>query len=253
MNRYSAKAAATIAAIPLALGVTGATVASCNPDPGTTTTTTTASPSTVATTTSTVPSPSPQLMSPCPPNPGGINTNAVKLLTPDGSLDSDTLTNDPTPAFTISGDGGNATYGAAIDGHSLGQWKTCSVSTAAVGVQGSAVEDGTHTFTASELSPGFGPIAPLKFTVDTAPPAPPTITGSQMGAGKVRLFGTADATAVSVQVYDGLRVVGGAGVTTGTWTATTLTLTSGPHTLSVGAFDQAGNRSTLTTIDLTLP
>jgi hypothetical protein len=159
------------------------------------------------------------------------------------------------PSFALVGDGGSASYAITIDGRSIGTFnsdaygKVCITTT-------TALTDGTHTLAGQELRPkSFYDVAPYTFTVDTvAPPAPsrpaldPVSDTAPTGDNattktQVRLDGTSGA-GMPIQVYDGWKVIGGAMADgSGHWSAPTLTLARGTHSVAAVTTDTAGNKS----------
>ncbi len=133
------------------------------------------------------------------------------------------------------------------------------------------LSNGPHILTANELAPKPGnPVTPFSFTVDTVPPSVPSqpsldpSTDSGVKGDDItnvispRLDGTSDPS-VSISVYDGTELVGGAlADSSGRWGVTVIPLASGVHSLTARAMDEAGNLSSaspalLLTIDTTPP
>ena len=117
--------------------------------------------------------------------------------------------------------------------------------------------DGAHSFTTTATDPAGNtsqPSAPLVITVDTLPPAQPTLVSVSQDTGPsatdkvtsdttLTLTGRAEAGS-TVTVYDGTTVVGTAVAdASGNYTVTTSTLADGNHPLSIKATDPAGNTS----------
>lgn len=173
--------------------------------------------------------------------------NTAYLLNTVGSDPSSS--NTATPTIRIDGDGGAAVYECAIDGVSIGQYRTTDMFGHVDIYISTPLGDGPHTFTANELSPHQASVVPLIFKVDTIPPAIPIITSISVGTinalGKYPLTvrGTADATAWMIRVYSGLSGIGGSTVQTGSWTASTTALVPGVYQITAKATDKAGNTS----------
>lgn len=161
-----------------------------------------------------------------------------------------------TPTFQIAGDGGAATYRCAIDGVTIGDFRTSDAWGSVNVFVGAPIADGPHTFTFEELVPHPGgppgyPCQPFPFSVDTRPPSPPTILSvtpsAQRPDGKWSLTvkGTivAGEATVNVRVYSGYAGIGGAIVNGTTFTVTTTALASGTYTIEAAAVDPAGNIS----------
>jgi large repetitive protein len=173
-------------------------------------------------------------------NPLGSNPNASKS---------------PTPTILIYGDGGAAVYQCFVDGQDIGQWHANQLGQ--VYVSCGPLGDGAHTLTFQELAPRPGgppgnPCIPYAFSVDTKPPAAPTILQASAigpdvnGKYTIRASGTADATARAVKVYAFNvypRLVGGSGVYGGTWSSASLPQAPGTYVLTAMATDEAGNQS----------
>src|SRR4029077_1696741 len=113
-------------------------------------------------------------------------------------------------------------------------------------------------------------VVPFNFTVDNLPPAQPstpviaTWSDSGLQSDSVTRFrspnfgGFADPN-VSIQLYSGLALLGGAKAdANGAWSATTTALSDGNYTITAIALDQAGNKSQLSlssplTVDTVAP
>jgi fibronectin type 3 domain-containing protein len=175
-----------------------------------------------------------------------------------------------TPTFLLWGDGGLSRYDAFIDGAYIGTfnsdgWANVCITTAV------PLADGPHVLTANELQPhSTYKATPFNFSVDTVVPAQPSapVISSYSDSGapgdhvtmyrNVNFTGSSDPN-VSIQLYNGVTVIGGAKAdTTGHWSATTSTLVDKTYTVTAAAFDSAGNRSALSgsfalTVDGTAP
>lgn len=159
------KLAAGGAGVVLAAG----TLALCGPPdpppppPPTTTTTSSSTTTTVqATTTTTAPANDPRCHS-----PGGTYvTNSLWMISDGVFIRGDVLwtTHDNPALFVIEGDGGLPSYEAFVDGHSIGTYGPSNGSL--VCILTPALTAGTHSFSATELSPHVGNvIGPHDFTI----------------------------------------------------------------------------------------
>ena len=198
------------------------------------------------------------------------------LLTNDASgvvIAAGGATNDATPVLSGTAEpGGTVTVS---DG-------TVVLGTATVGADGSwsftspALGEGVHSFTTvvTDAAGNVGPTSEaLGFSVDTTAPAladnvlvnnnngltlVPIVDGSATNDARPELTGTAEAGSV-VTVYDDDVAIGSVSVgPEGSWSFTTPTLASGPHSLSVSVTDAAGNSSGTTppvgfTVDTAAP
>ena len=190
---------------------------------------------------------------------------AALLLTSDesgSSITSGGATNDATPVLSGTAEPGSTV--TVSDG-------TVVLGTATVGADGSwsftspALTDGAHSFTTvvTDAAGNVGPASEaLSFSVDTTAPAladnvlvnnnsgltlVPIVDGSATNDATPQLTGTAEAGSI-VTVYDGDQAIGSVSVgAEGSWSFTTPTLASGPHSLSVSVTDAAGNSSGTTT------
>ena len=159
------------------------------------------------------------------------------------------------PWFALVGDGGSASYSITVDGRGVGTFNSDVYGKVCINVT-TALSDGTHTLAGKELRPNaVYDVAPYTFTVDTVPPPAPSKpvldpvsdtapTGDNATTKtQVRLDGTSGAY-MPIQVYDGLKVIGGAGADgSGRWSVTTLTLARGTHSVAAITTDTAGNKS----------
>jgi hypothetical protein len=166
-------------------------------------------------------------------------TNTISLNNVVGS--DPTSINTSTPLFTIAADGGRASYNVTVDGVALGSVKNTTSDTACV--NGPSLADGTHTIGGRETSPHSAALPTLTFKVDTVPPAVPSKpTLVKKTTTVATVSGTSEAK-VTVQIYEGTKIRGGASAdSTGHWTVAA-TLTTGSHTLTAVAVDTAGNHS----------
>jgi hypothetical protein len=177
----------------------------------------------------------------------------------------------PTPSFLLRGDGGLSSYVVSIDEKEIGTFD--STNGAIVCVQTTTpLADGPHVLTGVEIKPHPGDlVTPLRFSVDTVPPAPPTrpVISAYTDSGvagdgvtshaRVNFTGTAR-PGEPVHVYrNGITVIGGA-ITEpdGRWSVTSVTLTDGTWSIAAVTLDSAGNRSsfsggTMLTVDRTPP
>jgi len=99
----------------------------------------------------------------------------------------------------------------------------------------------TATSSSGQTSAASGAVT---VTVDTvAPTAPALNTNTLVNTNQVKLSGNAEANS-TITVYDGNAVVGtGATNSSGAWSITTNSLSTGTHTLTAKAADAAGNVS----------
>src|SRR5207249_3534792 len=111
----------------------------------------------------------------------------------------------------------------------------------------STLSDGSHTVRANATdaagnrSPNSGSIT---ITVDTTPPAAPSITNSSLTTNNKTPRSASDLDGSSLQHFDGSRPHSSpATATGGSWSITTSTLSDGSHTVRANATDAAGNRS----------
>jgi fibronectin type 3 domain-containing protein len=202
-------------------------------------------------------------------------TNTVQL--DDGTCGNDlqlgsniTASSSATPTFLLYADGGAASYAVSIDGTSIGTFKGNNMGNACIN-DPLVLTNGAHVLTASELAPKpANPVTPFSFTVDTTPPSVPSTPildpGTDSGVKgdgitnvtSPALDGTSDPS-VSITVYDGTKLVGGAAASsTGHWEVTVIALADGVHSLTARAMDEAGNLSAMSapyqlTIDTTAP
>ena len=190
-----------------------------------------------------------------------LNTVVDDVGTVTGTLDSGDVTNDARPTFTGSGEVG-ATIRIIVDELEIG--------TAVVNASGSwtftpetALAEGTRSirFTATDAAGNTSPASdPFTLTVDTLAPTAPTLTAISDNVGTIQtpittsgqttddttptLTGQAEANS-SVAIYDnGALVATVQANETGDWSWTPATaLTSGSHTFTTNARDEAGNLS----------
>ncbi|WP_139320435.1 Ig-like domain-containing protein [Saccharomonospora sp. CUA-673] len=170
--------------------------------------------------------------------------------------------NNPTPEISGTGEPG-ATVEVIIDGESVG--------TAPVDENGNwtftppdPLPDGDHTIDVIQTDPAGNesPPASIEITVDTEPPAAPTITGPSPGStvgDTPTITGTGEPGAQVSVIIDGEEV----GTTTvdenGNWSFTpSQPLPEGEHTVSATQTDPAGNTSPPSdevpfTVDATAP
>jgi hypothetical protein len=189
----------------------------------------------------------------------------------DLQLGSDpTASSSATPTFLLYADGGAASYSVAIDGTSIGTFHGNGYGDACI-TDALVLSNGPHVLTANELAPHAGnPVTPFSFTVDTVPPSVPSQPSLDPGTDSgvkgdditnvtsPLLDGTSDPS-VSISVYDGTELVGGARAdSSGHWQVSVIPLASGVHSLTARAMSEAGTLSSaspalLLTIDTTPP
>ncbi len=180
--------------------------------------------------------------------------------------------NSSTPIIYWTSDGSQGHYNVQVDGGTViavvgdSFGNACLFST--------TLPDGSHTLTGTETSPHAGnTIAPYTFTVDTVPPSPPsaptlasysdscyasppaggcistTQPGDVKGDNKTiynnpALLGTTGPRQSVVLVENGSTIGGALADVNGNYTIRPQPLSVGTHSLSVVAFDGAGNAST---------
>jgi hypothetical protein len=189
-----------------------------------------------------------------------------------GSSSTDNITSDNTPTFTGTGQASstitlissvNGTVGSGtVDGG--GQWS----------VTASTLSGGAHTITATATTGGGTSAASsgLSITIDTTPPAAPSVTGVSSDTGTsvsdeitsdttLVLAGTAEAGSTVTVSRTGVGSIGSATANGGgSWSLdyTGTTLSAGDHTFTATATDTAGNTSSTSsgltvTVDTTPP
>ena len=160
------------------------------------------------------------------------------------------------PTFFLYGDGGLSSYVAAIDGKRIGTFRSANTAVVCIVAPG-RLKDGGHVLKGTELAPHRGLTVRLRFVVDTVPPSPPSrpslaadtdsdVQGDGITTVQAITFSGTAAPGQFIQLrLDGVAGVGGALVdASGRWSATTVPLTPGTHSLTAVAIDRAGNRST---------
>ncbi len=181
-----------------------------------------------------------------------MTLNTARLLNTTGDPN---VSNTATPTIQISGEMG--VYRCWIDGTLLGDYQPVDPIGHYNVFISAPLADGSHSFTFDELSPNAGgppgfPCQPYPFSVDTRIPTAPVITRITVGAQNAQgtypltVTGTvtADEGARSVRVYKGVSGIGGASVSSTTWTAATYPpLASGEYDITATASDAAGNVS----------
>ncbi len=174
-----------------------------------------------------------------------------------GYVGSTPYVNNNKPVFNMAADGGLASYQWFIDGVSQGTVNGTGFGYACAYVT-TALSEGTHAFTATELAPKAGTHTtpdPLNFVVDTIPPpAPSTPTLASysdtgvIGDGitsyqQVAILGTATPGA-PVHIKNGAALMGGSVTdSTGHWSISTGVLAYGTYQVYAVAYDSAINES----------
>ena len=163
---------------------------------------------------------------------------AITAFSTDSGIAGDHITNDNTLTLTGTAaangtvkvfDGANQIGTATAN--SSGAWTYTTA----------ALAEGSHSLTAKDNA-GTTSTA-LSVTIDTVAPSTPSIVSNTISSNKVTLNGTAEANS-TVQVFEGSTQLGTATTnSSGTWTFTTATLTSGAHNFTAKAMDAAGNNS----------
>jgi fibronectin type 3 domain-containing protein len=166
-----------------------------------------------------------------------------------------TASNTATPSFLLAGDGALSSYSIKIDGVSIGTFNSDRYSQVCI-LTTAALSNGTHTLTGSELAPNPANAVPsFAFTVDTVAPSPPSTPALDpsgdsgvKGDGvtnmtNLRMAGTSEA-GLPIHVMEGPTMVGGTMAdSTGHWSVTTTSRSTGTHTLYAVALDSAANVS----------
>src|SRR2546428_6972338 len=118
-----------------------------------------------------------------------------------------------------------------------GAW---SVATSAL-QEGANIITATATNSANNTSLSSGSIT---ITVDTIPPADPSITNSSLTTNNKtpKIVGTAEVNSL-VKLFDGTTQIGSATATGGSWSITTSSLSDDSHMVRANATYAAGNRS----------
>ena len=163
-----------------------------------------------------------------------------------------TLTNDSTPSFSGTAhafttirlyDGINTTPITTTTASSTGAWTA---------TPSAGLSNGVHSITATSTDKA-GNVSPVSssvsITIDTVAPAAPVISSPASGTSTTdttpTFSGTAEASS-TVKLYDGSGTTPIATTTassTGSWTATSSTLTIDSHSITAKATDKAGNTS----------
>ncbi|WP_194293017.1 Ig-like domain-containing protein [Streptomyces smaragdinus] len=195
-------------------------------------------------------------------SPPATSTFTVDTTAPDAPVitapTSGTSTSDTTP--TISGTGTPGSTVTVTDGTGAvlgtapvapdGTWSFDSV----------PLPDGTYTITATQTD-AVGNVSPLSnsviFTVDTAAPAAPVITGPADGStinnSTPTITGTGEPGATVDVVVDGVPLGTATVAPDGTWSIPVTTpLADGPHTVTATQTDAAGNVSPVATSNFTI-
>ncbi|QDW47974.1 hypothetical protein FFI89_032165 [Bradyrhizobium sp. KBS0727] len=185
---------------------------------------------------------------------GGVtrdNTLALSGTVSDANLSSVHVFDGATDlgAATISGGNWSLTTGPLADGNHIFTAK-------ATDTAGNSSTVGVITATVDTTAPA----ETISGTIGTDTGATTTITsGGLTRDNTLALSGTvSDANGVSsVQVYDGMNLLGTATVSSGTWSFTTAALSEGSHSFTAKATDNAGNVTTTSavaaTVDTTAP
>lgn len=168
-----------------------------------------------------------------------------------------TLTNDPTPTISGTGDPGT-TVTVMENGTAL-----CTATVAAGGTWSctptTPLADGVHRFTpvAKDLAGNTATGPAVLVTIDATPPVVPVITsptqGSVISDTTPTFTGTGE-TGTTITIYDGSTPICSVPIEVcGHWTCTpTTALAVGSHTLTPRAQDLAGNISTGASVTFTI-
>ena len=171
-------------------------------------------------------------------------TNDTGVSSTDRITSNDALSGggDPNAIVTLIIDGGTPVTAVA---NGVGAWNDTPTGLA----------DGDHTVVASETDlAGNTGTASLSFTLDTATPPAPVITGISPDTGPSNTDGITDTGALTVSgtavagdtvaLYDGTTLIGTTTAVGGLWSIALATaLAEGSHALSATAADVAGNLS----------
>jgi hypothetical protein len=166
-----------------------------------------------------------------------------------------TASSSNTPWFLLAADGGLASYAMSIDGAAIGTFNSNPYGHVCISTT-TALSEGAHQLTGNELKPNpSNAVTPFSFTVDTIAPAPPStptldpntdsgVKGDNITSStSIRLDGTG-VPGISIHVLEaGKMATGTVADSTGHWSAMTMSLTNGAHTLCAVAMDQASNLS----------
>ncbi|GJD93595.1 Ig-like domain-containing protein [Methylobacterium iners] len=186
----------------------------------------------------------------------------------ESGLAGDGLTSDTTPTLTGTAEANaavtilrNGIAIGAVTANGTGNWSYASP----------ALADGSYSFTAQATDAAGNTSVvsvPLVVTVDTTPPAAPTITGVADDTGTASdrltsdatptLTGTAEAGAAVTVLRDGMVVGTTTADTAGSWSYTSPALADGSYGFTATATDAAGNNGPASsplaaTIDATAP
>ena len=177
------------------------------------------------------------------PSPAAFSW-VVDLTAPETTIASAPAdpTNATSAAFSFTANESGATFECRPDD---GAWEPCASPAAFAGLG-----EGPHAFEvrATDAAGNVDPSpAAHAWTIDTTPPAPPTIEspaeGSTNATGTVTLSGTAEPGAV-VEVFEGATSLGTATTSSGGgWSRTLTSVADGSHSYTATARDAAGNTS----------
>jgi hypothetical protein len=177
----------------------------------------------------------------------GIQPPSLSASSDSGGSSSDGITNRTEPTFVGAVSLANATVQLYDNGTPLGSATTSGGSYSIT--SSSELGDGQHLITAVVTDNASGlvsaPSAPLRITIDTVAPAPPSrpVAAQQLtAAGSLGVGGTA-AAGSSIDVFVDGRHAASTTATDGNWSATLDGLSFGTHSIDASATDLAGNTS----------
>jgi large repetitive protein len=183
-----------------------------------------------------------------------VDTTAPNTVLTTGPLGA---TSSTSASFTFTADDPSASFECRLDG---GAWTACSSPRTYA-----TLTEGSHTFEvrATDAAGNTDQMPALRtWTVDTAPPAPPVITGPAEGAtsssGTLTVSGTAEPGSI-VEFFDGAASKGVTATSLGgSWSKVVSGLADGAHAFTAVATDAAGNASSLSSprtvvVDTTFP
>jgi hypothetical protein len=106
-----------------------------------------------------------------------------------------------------------------------------------------AVPPVVHTIGGREIAPHTYALTSLTFKVDAVPPATPSPPTLVRKSGTLATLSGTSEPKVSIQIYEGTKVRGGAQADSTGHRTVAATLTAGTHTVDAQAIDTAGNHS----------
>lgn len=190
---------------------------------------------------------------------------AIAAITDDTGTAGDRVTSDPTLILSGTAEAGTTVTISRSGVGTIGSTVANGSGVWSFDYTGTVLPDGSHTFTATATDPAgnvSSVSADFVVTVDTTPPAAPSITSPASGTSTnfqtLTLSGTAEPASL-VRIYDGATLLGSANADgAGAWNFTTPTLSEGTHSFTARAYDPSGNESppstaVTVTVDRTAP